>query len=717
MEQFRFNINKSGADLKALIAGVQRGALDNANGTIESVVGAESMNGSLRNLEKGLTFNQKNAVQSAIAGAAANFNSRAEALKNMVAHGGMESFSMQMDQGSVARQKAATIDLNARSNRQWKGAEALYPTLVIPYDQEALVLPIDIAGVGAYNASGNVNEAFEDLRPIASVLADSSFNAGDDLKLVPVLPANSNDANFSSFVPAADWAPWDVTYDSNDLLGREAHKTNFLAIKKLNNLLSLCRAPGATAFEQNDEIEASSIRLNQLLLKIKTKDGEGFVVLDTANMAGIGARPSTGTTSDEKRQINFVLNGLNVANLKDKDGKPTELFSSLTAAGNKVFLSLELSATYHRSTRSWSPTVSPVAIAYVINKDGERLVVGTPQMPDDLAGLITAQALEASIHGVELKLNHANTNRSRYGTTVVYANTTKTYNVNRRQPISIKYPMLENDNNADVLAKLIQQMDIMVTRNMTHDAFKAAQAHFNYVYDNNGMKIVNINDDSSSILPGQHFLATTAIDSKINLVKEVSTLDSKDARDNIEAALVNKLYDIITGLRVRSNISALKELDGRDEEYTIVAHASLAPFLLTTGDYRTFGENVKFEIIETNIDSEKGRMWIVPKSQTKNGEVDVFGGMGFCVTKELLVIEGTVNQSDRQYRMIITQPAYQHHSLCPVVGRLTIEDIDDLLGDEGLIAKVNKLLVENSGTVKVDGGAAGTGKEVEVEIP
>ena len=717
-KNFHFNTSKSGTDLKAMINGfaANPGAHSGADLGLEAIVGKESMTNTLRNFEKSMGFGQKAAVSSAIAGSS-NFSQRAQQLESMIKHGGMESFSMQLDQGAVARQKAATIDLNARSNRQWAGAEALFTTLIVPYDQEALVLPIDIAGVGAYNSSGNANEAWEDLRPIASVLADADFNAGDDLKLVPVLPANPADANTAMFVPSADWAPWDATYDANDLLGRETHKTNYLAIRKINNLLSLCRAPGATAFEQNDEIEASSIRLQSLLFKVKTKDGEGFVTLDTENMAGVAARPSTGTTSDEKRQINFVLNGINVTNLKDKDGKATELFKSLTDAGLKVFLSFELSATYSRSTRSWSPTVSPVAIAYVINKDGDKLVPGTPNMPEDITNLITAQVLEASIHGVLLKMNHANTNRSRYGTTVVYANTVKSYNINRRQPISVKYPMLNEDNNADVLAMLVQQMDIMVTRNMSHDAFKAAHAHFAYVYDNNGMKIVNINDDSSSVLPGQHFLGTTGIEAKMNLVKEVSTLDSKDTRDNIEAALVNKIYDVITALRVNSNISALKELDNREEAYTIVAHASLAPFLMTTGDYRTFGQNVKFDIVETNISSEVGRMWIVPKSQTKEGSVDIFGGMGICVAKELLVIEGSVNQADRQYRMIITQPAYQHHPLCPVVGRVEIEDIASLLGDEGLITKVNKHLAEISGKIAVDTGTPGTGKEVEIDIP
>ncbi|QMV29131.1 hypothetical protein AP1_0428 [Aeromonas phage AP1] len=131
---------------------------------------------------------------------------------------GFETFSHSLEQGDAARQKAATIDLNARANRQWAGAEALYKTVVVGYKEEGISLPIDVAGVGAYNTSGNMNESWEDLRPIASVLADSKFNPGDDLKLVPVLPEDPKNANAAAFVDPTVWTPWDVVYDTNDLL-------------------------------------------------------------------------------------------------------------------------------------------------------------------------------------------------------------------------------------------------------------------------------------------------------------------------------------------------------------------------------------------------------------------------------------------------------------------------------------------------------------------
>lgn len=691
-----------GAHLKNVMANLQ--AVQFKEGNVwAGITGNESLNAVETTINAGIGFNQKNALASAIGSFAdQSFADRAAKFADMVKVGGMESFSASMEAGKINRHKAATLELNARGNRQWDAAEELFKTVTIGYADENLQLPIDVAGVGAYNVSGNVNESFEDLRPIASVLADDKFSSGDDLKLVPVYPSDASNPNRAAFVAEADWTPWDEAYEANDLLGREAHKTNYLAIRKANNLMSLCQAPGAPRFEQNDEIESGSIRLNSFLLKIKTKDGEGFATLDTSTMSSTAMRPGTGLTSDEKRQIAFVINGMDVANLKTKAGAPTQLFKTLTDAGLQVFVQFEYSATYQRSTRALSPTVSPVTIAYVM-KNGEKLVPGTAGMPADIQALITAQTVEASVHGVVLKMNHNNVNQSRYGTTVVFANTIKNYGVRRRNPISVKYPMQGDDTNADVLAQLIKQMDVLVTREMSHDAFRAAHGHFAYLYDNNGQQMVNINDDSSSVLPGQHFLNTTAVHSKFKLLEQVSTLDSKDALENIRAVLVNKIYDIITALRVNSNVAALKELDGRAEEYRVIAHSSMAPFLMNAGDYRTFGNNVKFEVVETNINSEKGLLWVVPKSNTKDDEIDIYGGMGICVTKELLVIEGAVTQADRQYRMLITQPAYQHHALSCVAGLAEIEDIAQLLSDEGLISAVNKHMVQVSGSTNPAG--------------
>lgn len=729
---YSFNSNPQGVKRIANVLDlVQRGETRAADITgvesLNSIFGKESF--SLADGSSSLSFSQQHASVSAAKNVlASDFEKRLATEQTQIAKSaGFESFSAALTEGAVARQKTATIELNAEANRQFKAAEAMYPTVFIGYDETMLELPIDIAGVGQYNVGGNVYDQFEDLRPIPSILADSSFTSGDDLKLVPVFVDDETDPSYDRFVDKALWEPVQETYDQNDLLGREPHLTNYLAPVKLGNLMNLCRAPGTPKWENNDEIEASSIRITSLLFKIKTKDGEGVYTLDTSAFPSNAMRTANHLNSKSARQLILKSEGTPVTAFKDKDGKDaSDLFKSL-GEDLSAFLQWDIRLEYHRDTRTLSPTITPdVTIHHVVDAKGNRLIAGTSKVPAETQALIKAQAVEASIAGYKLAMNHNNVNWSRYGQTIVYANTLKQYNVRRRQPISVKYPMSNDDTNTEVLAKCIRDMGLVISRNMTHDAFKFAIRHFDYLVENNGKKVVPINDDSNDVLPGQHFFATTAADETINLKKATSTLDSKDALANIQAVLVNKITDVITDIRVRSGFAAVKEIDGRNEEYVIVAHAVLAPYLMTSGDVRTFGQNVKFSVIETNVDTEIGRFWIFPKSETRDGNIDAFGGMGVCVAKELLVIEGDVRMDERQYRMQICQPAYEHHSTGCIAGRVYIEDIEELMNDGGVLSAINRHLqstiVESlpessDGGDGGNGGGAGTGDEVDITKP
>lgn len=625
---------------------------------------------------------------------------------------GAESFSLQLDEGAVATQKVATVELNTRPNQQFAAAEAMYPTIKIGYDEQTLEIPIDVAGIGNYNFSGNSYESFEEMTPITSILSDSSFNSGDDLKMVPVYPKDPTNSERTRFVDETEWPTKDVVYDQDDLLNREPHLTNYLKIGKIGNLMNLCRAPGSTKWDNTDEIEASSIKVQSLLFKIKTAKGEGLYKLDTSRFSGNAMRAQTGLLAKSKRGLTLLTNGESVESFKDKDGVACDLFDAL--GDIKAFLQFTLTATYHRDTRVMEITTSPhVTISHVI-QDDVRLKVGTPKVPDDVAALIAGLDLEASIYGIEFKMNHNNLNRSRYGTTIYYSNTTKPYSINRRSPISVKYPMDTKDTNSEIIDKCVKQINTVITRNMSHDAIRAAEAHFERLIPMDGQKVVSANDESSNILPGQHFLRTVAYLGHLNISKETSTRDSKDALANVRAVLVNRVYDAITAIRIRSDFSALKEVDGRKEKYTVVAHAALAPFMFSQGDTRTFGQGIEFDIVETNIDSQKGNIWIFPESQTKDGNIDVFGGFGFCLSRELVVIEGDVRMDEHQYRMMITQPAYEHHDTGCVIGKVVVEDIEDLLGNEGMLTNINRLLV--SGEITVDGSGSGeTGKEVDID--
>lgn len=720
---YAFNANSGNVSrMQTLLAKVVAGDI-----TPQSLTGSESLS-SIFGAENfalgensGLSYAQQNSALGAARGVFASGDKFLNRLKGEVdlikRQAGFESFTAQLTEGTVANQKAATIELNAEANKQFKAAEAMYPTVQIGSEETMINLPVDVAGVGNYNIGGNVNDAYEDLRPIASTLSDSKFNPGDELKLVPVFVDDTKNPGYSKFVSKTDWAPTTENYDAGDLLGRESHLTNFLKPVKIDNLMNLCRAPGATQFEANDEIESSSIRVKRVLIKIKTKDGEGVFVLDTSNYPGNAMRTGASLNAKSERQLILKTDNTTPKSLKDKDGKDaTALFASL---GNLTpALHWELNLTYHRDSRTLTPTVSSeVPIYQVVDEKGVRMIAGASRTPEDVNELITAQAVDAKILGFELEMNHNNANWSRYGQTIVYANVNKPYNIRSRTPIHVRYPMSDDDNNAEILAKCIKSMGLMISRNMTHDAFKHAIRHFDFLMENNNKKVVHINDTSNDTLPAQYFFTTAAREDSLNLKKTVSTLDTKDALGNIQAALVNKITDAITDIRVRSGFAAIKEVDGREEKYTIVAHSALAPFLITTGDVRTFGQNVKFDVIETNVDTEVGRFWIFPASQTKDGSIDAFGGLGICVSRELLVIEGSVQAEERQYRMLITQPSYEHHSIGCIASRIEIEDIQELMAEGGVLSSITRHLVNVEGTLDGAGNGGGTGangNEIEV---
>ena len=708
---YSFNTSRGeSARIQSLISTIVSGTV-----TPNSLTGVESLNSVFGSESFGLsnTLNLSHAQSNAVVGAAraamdnSKFLSRAKDRAELIKAAGFESFSLQLDEGRVAEQKAATIELNAEANRQFPAAEAMYPTVQIGYEDTMLELPVDVAGVGAYNINGNGFDAYEEFRPIVSTLTDETYNPGDDLKVVPVFVNDKKDKAYTFFVDPALWPARNETYDSSDLLNRESHLTNFLRPVKIDNIMNICRAPGSAAWQQDDEIESGSIRVQRVLFKIKTVDGEGVFALDVSKYAGNAMRTGGSLNAKSERQLILKTVLTEPSKLIAQDGSDaTALFESLGA--NVPSLQWEIQLTYHRDTRTLTPTVSQeVSIHHVTDENGNRLVANSTRTPDEVNDLIIDQAVEASILGYELAMNHNNRNWSRYGQTVVYSSTNKQYYVRERTPMYVRYPMADDVTNSDVLSKCVKSMGLMISRNMTFDAFKEANEHIDFLMANNNKKVVNINEVSSDVLPGQFYFNTTARDDSLNLKDSVSTLDTKDALTNIQACLVNKITDVITDIRVRSGFSAIKEVDSREEEYTIVAHAALAPFLITTGDVRTFGQNVKFKVIETNVPTEIGTFWIFPTSNTKEGTIDAFGGMGFCVSRELLVIEGDVRMSERQYRMMITQPAYQHHSTGCIAGRVKIEDIAELMAGGGVLTAINKHLVQVNGSL--DGDVNGQG--------
>ena len=112
------------------------------------------------------------------------------------------------------------------------------------------------------------------------------------------------------------------------------------------------------------------------------------------------------------------------------------------------------------------------------------------------------------------------------------------------------------------------------------------------------------------------------------------------------------------------------------------------------GDARSNGgDEDAFIPIATNYKEHVGRIWLVPKSNTSQNSIDIFGGLGVCLTKENIVTSGAITRNDRDFMVMISLPTYGHHNIGCMVGELLIEDAENALTEIGLIRGINSTQV------------------------
>lgn len=616
---------------------------------------------------------------------------------------GAEGFSLTNYKGDMSSMKAPSITLNALSHRQTKSAEALYPTVTIPYRTESIQYSVRTAGLGQYVYGASAFTKSTDLTPVTSILRDSDFFLEDSLGLHPVYPANPSAKERTRFVSEADFAPWDVTYAPSDPLHRQSHRTNYLKVPaNITNLLGLSQVPGQDPFDTTDEIESNSIKLMSLLVNVTTDAGEGKVVINTSSMSNNSLSPSSQQQSSDDRSLSFVAKNLEITQFVDPDTKlPSDLFASMTANGYKPLFMFSMNATYQRNYGTLQVMSGVFELTTIKDKDGKKY-----QQDTDNAEVKALFALfeEGVCIGADWEYNQTNIARSNFGYRVETYDATKTMSVRRFTPISIKFPVSKEDVNDEALNYAVEQMAVIINAQMSATAFTSAAKHFDYVRSINGSEIVG-NDQASNVLAGQHFVQPTAVYRELALKDIVSTENNNEAMNNISNALVNTLAEMAAAIATNSGLSAIQEYNGVDElEWTIISHQNLARYLFRTGDSRTLGNKQKAEIQTTCYDSMIGKFYIVPKSKTSGDIIDPLGGIGINVSKEDVVVQANMTRDNRDFGVILTQPSFQHHDICPLIGLLYITDAQEALQDGGLIDTLTqqRVAITNIG----DAGAA-----------
>lgn len=703
------------------------------HGTLAQVTGAESLQGSRDALERitgteaasfgigaSFTDGMKNMSQAQRGAFVDSIRTLGDVSKELPAMGeqflqyaGTEGFSQAQFAGAAAKVRGASIVLNALAHRQTDAAEALYPTITIPYQDEQLNFTVRTSGLGRYVLGASAYERASELRPVMSLIREGQYFMDDTLVLVPVYPSDAKSPNLKYFVPAADFTPVDYNYSAADALGRKTHKTSYLKVpNRIPNFLGLCEAPGALPFDETDELESNSLRVRSILLTASIGGTAKEYLLNTDAMSQMTFGLSSMGQSSDDRQLSARIQGLPSSALTNVDGTPAD-FSAITPAGGTVYFSLSVSGNYQRQGNSLDLQGGTFDIDYMIDADGNKVLGDTDNT--------TIQALyagftAASIDGVKMHANHTNINRTNFGYRVEVFDAHKVLRIRRQTPVSVKYPVAKEDTNEESLNFAIEQMAVVLNAQATTAAFVKASEHFDYISSISGSSIVG-NEQASNVLAGQHFVQATALKRSLELAPLVSTENTEDTFDNISAAITNNLTEMAAALATNSGLAAISEYTREELKWMIVGHQNLGRYLMRSGEARTLGGYTNFKVELTNIDTMIGKFYLVPQTATDGDSIDPLGAIGVCVSKEHIVVTGQVTRNNRDFGTVITQAAFEHNSVNCIIGLLEFTDATDALTAEGLInnATAQRIYLAGSSVALNGSTAAGTNTDTSTD--
>jgi hypothetical protein len=493
-------------------------------------------------------------------------------------------------------------------------------------------------------------------------------------------------------------AAWDVNYMDGDAYGRVSHQTGYLKVpSSIPNLLGLCQVPGQRPWTQTDEIESNSLTCTSLAVGGSVDGTAVSFFIDTTGMTGVALSPTTQGQSTDDRQLTMHIRNLPGFSVQDKDGNQVgdTMFAAFKTAGYEPMLNVSLNANYNRQTNELRLSAGDVTVNALLDTTSKVLV--------SIGKATTAQKAlmrsltSTAINGVLFTGNVSNTSRGNFGYRIEVFNAVKHLSTKRNSPVSVKYPISKEDVNQESLDYAIEQMGIAINNQASAKAFDEAAKHRAYITSIDGAPVVG-NQQGQNVLPGQHFVSATAVNASMSLRDSVSSQDTQAVFDNVTTAILNQLSDMTAAMNTKSGLAAIAEYGGVDKiEWTIIVHQNLARFIMRTGDARTVGFNMPLNVVETNFDRQIGQIIVIPKANSTNESINPIGGIGVCVTKENIVVQGNVTRDQQDFGVLMTLPTYRHWALNPMIGVLEITDAAEFLGENGLLTQLAKQAVTVTG--------------------
>lgn len=201
---------------------------------------------------------------------------------------------------------------------------------------------------------------------------------------------------------------------------------------------------------------------------------------------------------------------------------------------------------------------------------------------------------------------------------------------------------------------------------------------------------------------------------KINVKQLLQSTETQYNLTNGKEVILNQIRAIAFDILQNTNIeNAARMLDGGEIKhplkFALVTSKELEYFLTVAGDSRTLGAGLDYTIASDVNRDLKGKMFIGIVRETPGNEIDLLSN-GVCLQTPTMVTEVTSWRNNRQVKELLVQPRFNHYQLLPIMVRLDIEGVEELLQQLAPFrVNVDKADDVNTGDGGTGGGGVGPG--------
>jgi len=575
------------------------------------------------------------------------------------------------DEQSTSTTVAFSIAYNLAAARQDEFGEALFPTVVIPPDQAGMMMTIDLVML-QNDAKHQTSGAVEDFRRsnVIRALTYPTLLQNDATNIIPVFRDGVNE---DYFVPSTDMAPVNITMDNG-----ESIQTSALAMGTEFDLLGLSQTDAllqAGVMDVTDSVDPG-VTLKELFLQLTNADGSTKEVVRFNTMDLPLSNFNYAVQGNYKDMVlNFDTNVLTVNKDTVKyDNGVSTLLAPIVAGQYEVRLGIVVSGKMNVQFGTTTAFTNKLQVVSV-RQNGVNLDTKTG------TGKTIADIFKgAEFIGYNLDAKRSNMNRRQRGQLVDTTTYRQYYKLNLLSPITVPRPHSAGDaNDARDLNALIFTTHVR-TSNAAVDKLLATADILKSIVGTQARA-----GDTIEVLGLARWLVDPQFDDRTyDAPAVIDSVKSHERAADIQASLVNMIRDMAYEMYQNSGYkpAADSQNGGMSAPPTVIiaTDQEIARYLTVTGDLRTLGDHFPVKIVSTTNIKMRGKIFVTFGDFTtaEAGVPNVlhFGTMQY--RPELTVVLPTAR--DGSYSKEITvSPSFRHHVNLPVLGRITVTGISDVV--------------------------------------